>query len=167
MLHSPDWVNVIALTAERRMVLVRQYRHGSGDFSLEIPGGLVDAGEEPVEAGIRELREETGYIGRRARRIGLVYPNPAIQDNRCHLVLIEDARPAAEVDWDGHEELETVLVDVEKAFSLARKGGITHSLVIDALFFFLPHWERIRRGIDSPSAAKAYPVKERRSGSQG
>ncbi len=148
VLHAPAWVNVIALTEDRRMVLVRQYRFGTEDFSLEIPGGMVDPGEDPVEAAVRELREETGYAGRGAREIGGVHPNPAIQDNRCHLVFIEDARRVHGTDWDGHEELETVVLGVDEAFALARNGGITHSLVIDAFFFFAPYWERLKGGGD-------------------
>ncbi len=146
VLDAPAWVNVIAVTGDLRLVLVRQFRYGTEDFSLEIPGGMADSGEDPVKAGMRELREETGYVGRTATEIGVVHPNPAIQNNRCHLVLIEGARKEKEIDWDSHEELETVILDVEEAFSLAREGGITHSLVIDAFFFFLPHWERIRDG---------------------
>ncbi len=126
------------------MVLVRQYRFGTERFSLEIPGGMADGAENPVEAGVRELREETGYAGSRAREIGAVHPNPAIQSNVCHLILVEGVRLEAELSWDGHEELETVLMDVDDVLALARGGGITHALVLDALFFFLPYWEELK-----------------------
>ncbi len=144
VIQSPAWVNVIALTPEQKLILVRQYRFGTEGISLEIPGGMIDGGESPVAAAVRELREETGYVGRDAREIGVVHPNPAIQENSCHLVLVEDVRMEAELDWDGNEELETVIADVDETFALARAGGITHSLVIDAFFFFLPHWERLK-----------------------
>lgn len=145
IIESVPWVNVLAITPEKKMVLVRQYRFGIEGFSLEIPGGMADGKEDPVTAGVRELREETGYVGRNARQIGMVHPNPAIQNNTCHLVLVEDARREAEIEWDHHEEMETVLMDVEAVFELARSGGITHSLVIDAFFFFLPYWEKMKK----------------------
>src|SRR5438445_2333188 len=89
VVHSPDWVNVIALTPEHELVLVKQFRFGVDDFSLEIPGGVMDLGEDPVAAGLRELREETGYVGKNARAIGRVHSNPAILSNACHIVFVE------------------------------------------------------------------------------
>src|SRR5262245_39801555 len=86
VMHAPDWVNVLALTRDGQLVLVRQFRFGIDAFSLEVPGGVMEAGEDPVEAGLRELREETGYTGARARLLGIVHPNPAIQSNRFHVV---------------------------------------------------------------------------------
>lgn len=146
VIHAPDWVNVVALTPDGQLVLVRQFRYGIDDFSLEIPGGIIDAGEDPVAAGLRELREETGYAGTRARLIGSVHPNPAMQSNRCHLVLVEDARPAGDTEWDADEEFEILTRPVEDVYALAATGGITHALVLDALLLFRPHWERLRPG---------------------
>lgn len=145
VIHAPDWVNVLALTADGQLVLVRQFRYGIDDFSLEIPGGVIDAGEDPVAAGLRELREETGYTGTNARLIGSVHPNPAMQSNRCHLVLVEEARAAAELEWDADEEFEILCRPVEEVYALADAGKITHAMVLDALLLFRPHWERRRR----------------------
>ncbi len=147
IINAPDWVNVVALTPDGRLVLVRQFRYGIDDFSLEIPGGVMDAGEDPVAAGPRELSEETGYVGTRARLLGSVHPNPAMQNNRCHLVLVEDARRAAALAWDDDEELETLVKPVDEVYALAAGGGITHALVLDALLLFRPHWERLRGGV--------------------
>lgn len=146
VLDSSNWVNVIALTPEKQMVLVSQFRFGTHDLSIEIPGGMIDEGEDPLEGGVRELREETGFAGGRPRLIGSVHPNPAIQNNRCYFLLIEDARKVAETEWDHHEELAGGLVDVEEVFEMARTGEITHSLVLNALLFFQPHWEALRAG---------------------
>ncbi len=144
VINAPDWVNVVALTADHQLVLVRQFRYGINDFSLEIPGGVIDAGEDPVAAGVRELREESGYVGERARLLGTVHPNPAMQNNRCHLVLVENARAQAELEWDPDEEFEILTKPVDEVYALARSGGITHAMVLDALLLFAPHWE-IRR----------------------
>jgi 8-oxo-dGTP pyrophosphatase MutT (NUDIX family) len=145
VINAPDWVNVVALTPEHRLVLVRQFRYGTDDFSLEIPGGVIDPGEDPIAAGLRELREETGYVGSGARLLGSVHPNPAMQSNRCHLVLVENARPSAKLDWDPDEEFEIMTRPVDEVYALAYNGGITHAMVLDALLLFSPHWAKLKK----------------------
>lgn len=140
VLESSDWVNSVAVTPDGRMVLVEQYRFGSEDLSLEVPGGLMDLGENPVEAAERELKEETGFIGRRSRLLGSVRPNPAIQSNRCHIVLIEEAERLVDVDWDENEELAVQLTSVAEVFAMAHSGKITHALALNALFLYYPIW---------------------------
>lgn len=144
VIHSPDWVNVIALTPDHRLVLVKQFRFGIDDLSIEIPGGVMDLGEDPVQAGLRELREETGFVGRNARLIGRVHPNPAILSNRCHLVLVEQATRTAELAWDSDEEIEVLTAPVDDVYAWAHTGRITHSLVLDALLFFSPYWAKLK-----------------------
>jgi ADP-ribose pyrophosphatase len=144
VIHPPDWVNVIALTPDHRIVLVRQFRFGIDAFSLEIPGGMMEPGEDPLATGVRELREETGYAGAPARRLGSVHPNPAIQSNRCHFLLVEQAVVATGMDWDPDEEIEVTTLPVDEVLALARSGGITHGLVLDALLFFEPVWAKLR-----------------------
>ncbi|MBP7482853.1 MAG: NUDIX hydrolase [Lacunisphaera sp.] len=145
VISAPDWVNVVALTPDRQLVLVRQFRYGTNDFSLEIPGGVMDPGEDAIAAGVRELREETGYVGTNARLLGRVHPNPAMQDNRCHLVLVEEARREAGLDWDADEEFEIMTRPVDEVYQLAYAGGITHAMVLDALLLFAPVWAELRR----------------------
>ncbi len=144
VINAPDWVNVVALTPDRQLVLVRQFRYGTDDFSIEIPGGVMDPGEEALAAGVRELREETGYVGTAARLLGVVHPNPAMQNNRCHLVLVENARREAGLDWDSDEEFEIMTRPVDEAYQLAYGGGITHAMVLDALLLFSPVWAELR-----------------------
>ncbi len=146
VMEAPDWCNVLALTPAGALVLVRQFRFGVDEFSLEIPGGMVDPGEDPVAAGVRELREETGYEGVRARLLGTVHPNPAIQANRCHLVLVEEAVRTARTAWDADEEIEVTVVPVPEVLAAARDGRITHALVLNALFLLEPVWEKLRGG---------------------
>jgi len=141
LIASSDWVNVIALTPEGRIVLVRQFRFGTDDFSLEIPGGIIEAGEDPVAAGLRELEEETGYVGGKGRLLGSVRPNPAIQNNRCHLILVEGVTLSSSISWDPDEEIEVLTATVDEALGWARSGAINHALVVCGLF----HYDQWRR----------------------
>lgn len=137
VIDSVNWVNVVPLTPDRRVILVEQYRHGSDSIELEVPGGMMDAVDSGPEAtAIRELREETGCAGERARIIGRVLPNPAIMSNTCFTVLIENCRPAAATQFDQTEELATRLVPVDEVPGLVAAGKIRHSLVVAALFHF-------------------------------
>ena len=145
VIQAPDWVNVVALTTEGHIVLVRQFRYGIDDFSLEIPGGVIDAGEDPVAAGLRELREETGYTGSSAKLLGTVRPNPAMQSNRCHFVFVAQAEKTHDLEWDPDEELQVTTLPVADVLALARSGGIDHSLVLNALMLFEAHW-RVSQG---------------------
>jgi ADP-ribose diphosphatase len=134
--HAPDWVNVIAHTPDGQLVLVRQFRFGIDGFSLELPGGVIEAGEDPVAAGRRELLEETGFGGGQARLLGSVRPNPAIQDNSCHYVLVEGAVPTGPLNWDPDEEIQVLTAPVAQVLAWARSGTIVHSLSVAALLFF-------------------------------
>ena len=147
VIKAPDWVNVIALTTDHRLVLVRQFRYGINEFSVEIPGGVIDEGEDCVAAGLRELREETGYVGGVARLLGSVHPNPAMQNYRCHLVLVENASLQADLEWDPDEEMETITLPVDEVYAMAYRGEITHAMVLDALLLFTPHWAKLRRDV--------------------
>lgn len=139
VLDVPDWVNVIALTPEREVVLVEQYRHGTRAITLEIPGGMVDPGETMHAAGLRELLEETGFAGDAAHHIGTVEPNPAFQDNRCGTLLVQGAQPIAAQDLDPNEEIRVRTVPLTDIPDLIRSGAITHALVV-AAFHHLTLW---------------------------
>ena len=131
--HMPDWVNVVAVTTAGRLVLVRQFRFGSEALSLEVPGGVMEKGEDPVTAGLRELREETGYGGGSARLLGSLHPNPSIQDNRVHVVLAEGVSRTLETEWDADEEISITTATVSEVLAAVRAGRITHSLTVAAL----------------------------------
>ena len=145
VIRAPDWVNVIALTPDRQLVLVRQFRFGIHEFSLEVPGGVIESGETPVAAGVRELAEETGFAGGPARLLGSVHPNPALQDNRCHAVLVEGVVRREPLAWDPDEEIEISTAPVDEALAWARAGRITHSLSLTALMLFEPYWAELQK----------------------
>lgn len=134
-IDTRDWVNVIPVTPDGKIVMIKQYRHGSKEVTLEIPGGLVDE-DDPREAAQRELLEETGYAGDNAQLLGFVNPNPAIFNNRCHTYLIENAREVSEKTLDPDEDIEVVLMSPEEIGPIIADGGINHSLVIVAFHFY-------------------------------
>jgi 8-oxo-dGTP pyrophosphatase MutT (NUDIX family) len=141
-----DWVNVVALTDQRNLIMIRQFRHGNKRVELEVPGGLMDPTDaNPIEAAKRELFEETGYVGEHAEIIGSVYPNPAIQNNLCHTVLILDAKKSKEPKLEDGEDIETFLVPETEMENLLRSGQIKHSLVLNALLFYLHYKEKHKR----------------------
>jgi 8-oxo-dGTP pyrophosphatase MutT (NUDIX family) len=137
VIDSVNWVNVIALTPADELVMVDQYRHGSNTVELEAPGGMIDPEDSsPVAAGIRELREETGYEGSSAQVIGEFFPNPAIQSNTCYTVLVQHCRYSCRVEFDHTEDLLTRLVPLHEIPALVQSGKIRHALVLGALFYF-------------------------------
>ena len=135
-LDAPDWINVIALTEDRQVVLVRQFRHGVREVTIEIPGGMLDPGESTAEAALRELEEETGYSGPLAREIGCVWPNPALQNNRCYTYLVEGARRVAAPRPDPYERIEVVTRSLAEIPEMMRTGEIRHALVVTAFAHF-------------------------------
>jgi 8-oxo-dGTP pyrophosphatase MutT (NUDIX family) len=136
VLESNSWVNVIPLTPEGDMVLIRQYRHGTREVTLEIPGGLVENGDSPEEAARRELREETGYDAGEIIDLGFVHPNPAFLNNRCYTYIARDARRTGLQAQDEKEDIEILLKPVAEVPVLVREGAITHSLVLAAFYRF-------------------------------
>lgn len=132
-LDAPDWVNVVAVTADDHIVMIEQYRHGLDRVTLEIPGGMVDPGESPLEAGIRELREETGYAGGEAELIGRISPNPAIQTNWCHTVRVQGVARVGTQQLEGNEEIAIVRVPLTQVRPLIQTGVIHHALVVAGL----------------------------------
>jgi len=137
VIESPDWVNIVAVTDENNIVFIKQFRHGISGTVLEIPGGMIEDGEEPKLSAQRELLEETGYTSNEFIKIGNVHPNPALFDNICYTFLAKSAKKIREPKFEGTEDIETILYPSKDIMELIQKGDITHSLVINALFFYM------------------------------
>ena len=135
--HLADGVQVIAVTAAQQVVLVRQFRAGTRRDSLETPGGLLEPGEDPCQAGARELLEETGYAGDPPERLGTLWPNPALLTMGITTIVIQNARRVADPRPDPSEELDVELVPVQEIPAMIRAGRIDHAMVVAGLLSWL------------------------------
>jgi len=143
VLECGTWVNVVALTKKREVILVKQYRHGVGQVMLEIPAGLMDdTDESPLQTAQRELLEETGYTSKHFVEIGKAYPNPATHNNLTYSFLVLDAEKVDHQHLDETEEIDVSLMPLDELVSIAKAGGLPQALHISALFFALAYLER-------------------------
>jgi ADP-ribose pyrophosphatase len=134
---SNDWIQVVPVTAAGQVVMVRQYRHGASSIVLEIPGGLIEPGEEPEAAAARECLEETGYRIEQLQPLGDMNPNPALHAHRLHSFFALDAKRVAEIQNTEREHTEVELIPVDRIAALLRAGRIDHCLVVATLWQFL------------------------------
>lgn len=134
--EAPDGVTLVALTPDRELVLVEQFRHPHRRVTLETPSGIVDEGEPPVEAAVRELREETGYEGRSAELIGTLDLNPSWQTTRVHVVAVRDAVRSAPRDNDEGEDTRVRLVPWDQVLDRVRGGELDSCVAVSALALF-------------------------------
>jgi len=136
-LDSRDWAIVVARTVSGQLILVRQFRMGMDALSWEFPGGIIERGEDPVVAALRELAEETGYVAKEGRLIGTCSPNPAILNNRTHIVFADKAVPHVDgTNWDEHEELEVRALPESEVFQWAAANKIDHALALVGLLYY-------------------------------
>ena len=137
------WVNVVALTKNNEVVLVKQYRHGICDVLWEFPGGVVEEDEDPIEGAKRELLEETGYTASTFIEVGKLYPNPAFQTNTLYCFLALDAEKVSEQNLDAGEDIEVHLVPFDELIEIAKRGQLPHALQAAILFQALIYLDRI------------------------
>ena len=136
-LQFPDWVLTLALTRQQEVVMVRQYRHGTEQVCLELPGGLVDPDDtSPELSAQRELLEETGFTVSNIRLIGECSPQPAILSNRCFFYLAEDAVKTRQQNLDAGEDIEILTVPLKEIQTKIESNEIDHGMVLLAFFFF-------------------------------
>jgi len=141
-MESADWVNIVPVTAANELVCIRQFRHGSEKITLEIPGGIVDPGEEPIVSAARECLEETGYETDELVSLGVLNPNPAIFCNQLHTFVAPNARLVSEISNTSTEHTEVQLIPIAQLADLLVAGEIDHALVTTTLWrmlYFLKH----------------------------
>ena len=139
LIHGPSWAAVLCLTHELEVVLVRQYRHGLGGPSLELPAGVLDAGESPLDGARRELREESGFAAESIEPLLSIAPEPARNSTRAHFFFARGAARVSEQALDHSEDLQVLLVPVPELLELIDHGQIVHGAHIAAI---LLAWRR-------------------------
>ncbi|HKI75006.1 MAG TPA: NUDIX hydrolase [Pseudomonadales bacterium] len=136
-IETGDWVNIAPITSANELVCIRQYRHGSGEITIEIPGGMVDLGEDPAKAAARECLEETGFECDELIPLGDLAPNPALFPNRLHTFLAPNARRVGEISNTSTEQTEVQLIPMEQLPEFLVSGEIDHALVVATLWRLL------------------------------
>lgn len=140
VMEFPDWVNIVPITEDNKIVLVEQYRHATGETTLEFPGGSTDPHlkEDPAKGAMRELLEETGYVPDEVRLIGIQSPNPAMQNNKMHTFIGLSCKKLHEPKLDPFEDIRVVTMPIPEVIDKVLKGEINHSVVVASLLYALP-----------------------------
>jgi ADP-ribose pyrophosphatase len=145
ILEFLDWVNIVAVTKEKKLILIEQYRPPVDHVTLEVPGGSLDPKslENTEEAAKRELLEETGYKAGTIKLLNFHYPNPALQTNKVWTYLAEDCIKIKNQELDEFEDIDVREVSIADAIKFSRDGTISHSLVLTSLHFAIPFLEKM------------------------
>lgn len=134
IIELPDWTNMIIITKDEKMVLVRQYRHAKGTATLELPGGILEEGEEPMASAIREMREETGYVSTEVEFLFKISPNPAINNNTAYFFLATNAEKLAETSFDPYEDLIVETYGKAELIKLLEDNALQHGVQLGAIY---------------------------------
>jgi ADP-ribose pyrophosphatase len=135
VLHFADWVNIVALTKDDEIILIKQYRVGNDDVTIETPGGAFEMGEDPLDTAKREMLEETGYESKNWEKLTAINPNPAFMTNKLHIFLALDCELTSPQNLDELEDIEVFTCPISELHEMIKADKIDHSLVITALFF--------------------------------
>ena len=141
VLEYPDWVNVIAITEDGEFVMERQYRHALGKTCYELPCGVMEKGETPLEAAQRELLEETGYTGGKWEHLMSISPNPSSQTNISHSFIATGVRKTSSQKLDATEDLTVHLLTRDEVFSLMKNRQIIQALMLAPLWRYFAEGE--------------------------
>ena len=137
-ISTSDWISIVAITSDRKVIMVEQYRHGSDSVQIDLPGGAIDQDETPEHAALRELQEETGYSGHEAIHIGQFNPNPALFKNNYYIFFIPNAIPVSTQSLDDAEDIKIKIIPLDSIATLIKSGAVEHALVVTA-FYMLEH----------------------------
>jgi ADP-ribose pyrophosphatase len=143
VLETSDWVTVVPETPDGHVVMVKQWRHGSRTIELEFPAGLVDPGETPDLAGPRELQEETGFTSSSWETLGSMYPNPAFQQNRSHVLWARDVMPTSSQALDAGEDIDVVMLTRNELRDCFVSGALRNAISQVALFMWLERQNQV------------------------
>jgi len=137
VLNSANWANIIPVTKQGEILLIEQFRQGTNSITLEIPGGLIENGEQPIEAARRECIEETGYSSdKELELLGISLPNPAFLNNKCYTFAWFDVEKRHLQNFDENEEINVIPTPVNEVKQMLLEGKINHSIITTAFFYF-------------------------------
>ncbi|HLD52252.1 MAG TPA: NUDIX hydrolase [Sediminibacterium sp.] len=134
VIEVPDFCNVVMVTAQDEIVMVEQYRHAAGIISLELPGGMIEPGEDPMLAAKREMEEETGYQSNHFELLYSIYPNPPLENNRAHFYLATQLTLTGNTSFDQYEDIKLVLVNKHDFMNKLLQNSFTHGAQVGAMF---------------------------------
>ena len=134
VIEVPSWTNMVIITKEERIVLVRQYRHALGTTTLELPGGILEKGELPKASAIREMQEETGYVSEEVEFIMQISPNPALMNNTAYFFLARNAEKLTHTSFDPFEDIEIETYSKEALKQLLMDGKLQHGVQQGAIY---------------------------------
>jgi 8-oxo-dGTP pyrophosphatase MutT (NUDIX family) len=134
VVELPDWCNTIVVTKEERIIFVRQYRYPVDQTTIELPGGVIEKNETPIQAAKREMEEETGYTTDDIEFLMKLAPNPAINNNTAYFFLARNAVPTATQKFDAFEDIDVLSFSKEEVWQLLNENKIQHGVQVGALY---------------------------------
>jgi 8-oxo-dGTP pyrophosphatase MutT (NUDIX family) len=134
VIEVPDWTNMVVITKDERIVLVKQYRHALGTTTLELPGGILEKGELPMASAIREMQEETGYVSGDVEFLMQISPNPALNNNTAYFFLARNAEKLSNTNFDPYEEIIIETYSKEELKLLLNEGKLQHGVQQGAIY---------------------------------
>ena len=138
VIDFPNWVQILPITPDDKIVMVRQYRHGCGQIFLELPGGLIDDNDlSPEQTAKRELLEETGYRSESLMLLTRIFPQPAVLSNMGLTYMAREVKKVSKPNLDAAEDIEVCLVNLKKIPEMIRTGEINHGQTVMALSVYL------------------------------
>lgn len=134
VVNVPNWTNIIIATDREELIMVKQYRQATQTFTIEPAGGLIDEGETPLQAAIREMQEETGYTSNQISLLSEVFPNPALQPTKAYFYLAENASPTTSKNFDAFEDIEIVVLPKQDVLSMLQNNQFTNGVQVGAIY---------------------------------